>query len=155
MKNNLKIGLYVVGGLTLTIGGLLAYDNFKKAKSNNTEPNKGEDTDVDSPINSYALDSGFNAELPIGTGSKGISVYVVQSALIKLGQNIPLNGIWDDKTFNAVSEVDGWGYGYNSVCSFTQRCTLSLDNYNELIKRAISKGLDYDKTVAKAKLYFK
>lgn len=157
MKKNLKIALYVIGGLTLSLGGFALY---KKTKSNkkdkggaNTAGSGETNTNVDDTIVGNGV--GFTPKFPLQNGSEGITVYIVQSALIKLGQNISLTGKWNKETYDAVDDANIWVFGFGTICNFGGGCPFASNNYEKLLKKAVEVGFNFDETLVKAKLFFK
>jgi hypothetical protein len=161
MKNNTKIALYIIGGLTLSVGGFLFYDKLKSNKKDGNVNEGGDETNTGGENNTNVDNtivgdgSNFIPKFPLRDGSQGMTVYIVQSALIKLGQDITLNGVWDEKTYDGIYATDSWIFGFNTICNIGKSCPFVKSNYDKLLQSAYLKGFDYNKAVLEAKAFFK
>jgi hypothetical protein len=165
ISKNTKMMLY---GVSTVFGVALLFFGYKlikgqKDKNNAIDPNvgggssnsggsnetSGEVVSVDEYVSGQPKPS--NDSFPLIVTMEGAKVWVLQSALKQLGQNIPIDGEMGVKTVKALAKVGAYTWGTNTYCALRYNCELSQEQYDDVISEAIEKGFDRDKALAEAK----
>lgn len=114
---------------------------------------KGESTGVDEYVSGTAQPS--SDYFPLAVGMRGTKVFVLQSALNKLGQKVNIDGSYGQETYKAVTNVNGWGIGSNTICGLSFKCGLDYDEWNKIIENAKTKGFNVNLAWTEAKKLWK
>ena len=153
-----------MGGLFTAISGFFIFNLVKgKGASRKAEEGKTE-TSIDTGDNGdYDLGLGEvgskdaqrgNDTFPLLVGMRGGKIYVLQSALNKLGQNLTLDGSLGQKTYMAITNISGWGFGSNIICSLSKICDLEKSQWENIISKAKQNGFNLENTWKESEKYW-
>ena len=160
---NKKSALYIGGGILTIVIGYFLYDLIKGNKEakqygtiqdQNTNPNKTTTSLTIDEISSNATKQS-NDTYPLKIGSYGSKVYVLQDALNTLGASIIVDGRFGQNTYKAVNKISG-GFGVaNILCKLDYGCSVSYENWNNIITKAEAKGFNTNASWTAAKKTWK
>jgi hypothetical protein len=139
----MKKTIYIVGGSAMGI--VLAYFGYDLYRTNKSK-NEAIANKIDAPTNQDGtlLDGQESSKakkqsrdsFPLKVGSYGFKVFLLQSALNKLGSALTVDGKFGQKTYDALSDTKQWGY----VCNIGQFCGVDKTKYLKILSNAKQDG---------------
>lgn len=88
-----------------------------------------------------------NDSFPLKVGSYGYKVFMLQSALNKLGASLDIDGKFGTKTYEAILDhTDEW----NFTCRVGSLCGLDKDEFDNILKNAEKEGWQEQLTTVQA-----
>lgn len=157
MKN--KKVWWIIGGISTLVVGYFVYDLLKLNKSQQKAVS-GTDKTIDVELNDINVQANTEPQpssdnFPIGLGSYGARVHVLQMALNNLGASITVDGKFGEQTYDAVYNVS-FGFGnLNFLCGFPKTCKLSNSNFTDIITKAEDNGFKTSEAWTDAEKYWK
>lgn len=157
MKN--KKVWWIIGGISTLVVGYFVYDLTRLKKSSN-KATAGTENSIKVDLNDITVQANTspqpsNDSYPIGLGSYGARVHVLQMALNNLGANVTVDGKFGEQTYDAVYNVS-FGFGnLNFMCGFPKSCKLSNSNFTDIINKAEDNGFKTSEAWTDAEKYWK
>lgn len=155
MAVNKKTLIYVGAGLGTALIGYFIFDlvrtNSQAKKFKSQTPRESTAGNVGSNETGSNFASPSNDKYPLKVGMYGAKVWVLQEALNKLGQNITVDGKFGQQTYSAVQSISNGFGGLNFLCGFDYGCTVTYNNWENIVNKAKEKGLDVNQAWTNAK----
>jgi len=140
----MKKTLYIVGSSAMGIAlAYFGYDLYRTNKSkkdaiaNKIDVKGDEKGKVSEGQESSQAKKQSKDGFPLKVGAYGFKVFLLQSALNKIGSSLTVDGKFGEKTYDEINvQTKQWNYG----CTFGSICGLDREEYIGILKKATSLG---------------